>query len=302
MPDAGYHKISPCCNPHIPAQQGCNHEKDKEMSQDKDAIDFKRDKLFDYLQKFHTLAVGFSGGVDSTLLVAAAKQVLGDRVIAMTAQSPTHPQKELDHAAGIAEALGVRHIVFQTHEMEDVDFTANGPERCYHCKKILFGAMRDLADGEGLEHLAHGANLDDISDHRPGFRAAEELGVTAPLIEAGLTKQDIRHLAQRMGLPNWNRPAMACLATRVPYGEKLAPDVLRKIEQAESMIMRTGVRHCRVRHHGNLARIEIDMDENSRLIDETVRQNLIRQFRSIGYQFVCLDLEGYLSGKMNREL
>ena len=272
------------------------------MTRDMDEIDHKRDKLFDVLKKMSSLAVGFSGGVDSTLLVAAAKQVLGDRVIAMTAQSPTHPQKELDHATGIADALGVRHIVFPTHEMEDDAFTANGPERCYHCKKILFGAMQKVADSEGVEHLAHGANVDDMSDHRPGFRATAELGVTAPLIEAGLTKQDIRRLAERMGLPNWDRPAMACLATRVPYDVKLSPEILQKIEKAEALVLDTGVRYCRVRHHGNLARIEIDMAENGRVIDNSVRQNLIRQFRSIGYQFVCLDLEGYLSGKMNRGL
>ncbi len=272
------------------------------MTRDMDTIDHKRDKLFDYLKKLNTLAVGFSGGVDSTLLVAAAKQVLGDRVIALTAQSPTHPQKELDHAKGIADALGVRHIVFPTHEMEDDAFTANGPERCYHCKKILFGGMRKVADAEGVDHLAHGANVDDMSDHRPGFRAAKEIGVTAPLIEAGLTKQDIRRLAKKMGLPNWDRPAMACLATRVPYGVKLAPEVLHRIEKAEAIVMDTGVRHCRVRHHGNLARIEIDIEENGRVMDSSARQAIIRKFRSIGYQFVCLDLEGYLSGKMNREL
>jgi len=272
------------------------------MNQDRDPIDHKRDALFDQFQKMQSLAVGFSGGVDSTLLVAAAKQVMGDRVVAMTAQSPTHPQKELDHAADVAKTIGVRHIIFPTHEMEDAGFTANGPERCYHCKKILFSAMRIAADKEGLEYMAHGANLDDMSDHRPGFRAAEELGVSAPLIAAGLTKKDIRQVAQRMGLPNWDRPAMACLATRVPYCMELAPEILRKIERAETLVMETGVRHCRVRHHGNLARIEIDMDENRRLMDKKIRQNLIRQLRSMGYQFVCLDLEGYLSGKMNREI
>lgn len=272
------------------------------MARDKDALDRKNKSLLDSIKQRRSLAVGFSGGVDSTLLLAAARQVLGDAVIALTAISPTHPQKELDHARDIAKGLGIRHIVFPSNEMADTDFTANGPDRCYHCKKILFSAMRKFADDLGLENLAHGANLDDMSDHRPGFRAAEELGVAAPLIEAGLTKSDIRRLAQRMALPNWDRPAMACLATRIPYGVKITPGLLQQVEQAEALVCGTGVRHCRVRHHGNLARIEIDMADKERLMDEGVRQTLIEQFRSIGYQYVCLDLEGYLSGKMNREL
>jgi uncharacterized protein len=272
------------------------------MAQDKDTLDRKNIRLLDCIQQRKSLAVGFSGGVDSTLLLAVARQVLGDAVVALTAQSPTHPQKELDHARDIARGLGVRHIVFPTNEMEDADFAANGSDRCYHCKKILFGAMRKFADDLGVETLAHGANLDDMSDHRPGFRAAEELGVAAPLIEAGLTKSDIRRLARRMALPNWDRPAMACLATRVPYGVTITPELLHRVEQAEALVCGTGVRHCRVRHHGNLARIEIDMEDKECLMDPGVRQTLIEQFRSIGYQYVCLDLEGYLSGKMNREL
>lgn len=272
------------------------------MEHDRNSIARKKENLVSHIKQLKSLAVGFSGGVDSTLLLAVAKEALGDAVIAMTAQSPTHPLLELNHAKDVAGTLGVKHVVFPTLEMKDGDFTANGPERCYHCKKILFKAMRKVADDAGIENLAHGANLDDMSDHRPGFKAAEELEVRAPLIETAFSKSDIRRLAEIMGLPNWDRPAMACLATRIPYGVKIEEATLRQIETAEALVLKTGVRSCRVRHHGNLARIEIDMDEKAVLMDQVNRRKIMEGFRSIGYQFVCLDLEGYLTGKMNREL
>jgi len=267
-----------------------------------DSIESKKQRLFDYLRDMHSIAVGFSGGVDSTLLLAASQRVLGGRAIAMTAKSPTHPKGELDNAVAMAAALGVQHIIFETDEMQDPAFTANGPERCYHCKIRMFAAMRKAADEAGIETLAHGANVDDLSDHRPGLRAAEELGVVAPLSEAGLTKSDIRQLARMMGLPNWDRPAMACLATRVPYGVRIKPDMLETIAHAESFVRQSGVANCRVRHHGNLARIEIDPAEMQKIMGTKTRQKIIDGLHSCGYKFVCLDLEGYVSGKMNREL
>lgn len=267
-----------------------------------DQLGVKKERLLKHIKRLGSLAVGFSGGVDSTLLVAAARQVLGDRVLALTAESPTHPRKELANATALARTLGVRHVCIQTDEMQDPDFISNGPERCYYCKRRLFAAMRRVAQQEGIDHLAHGANVDDLSDYRPGNKAAEELGVLAPLNLAGLTKADIRQLAKQMGLPNWDRPAMACLATRIPYGDTIGAGTLEQIDRAERRVLKAGATYCRVRHHGNLARIEIYPDDMERLMQPDVRHDLIQDLKTIGYQYVCMDMEGYISGKMNREL
>lgn len=273
------------------------------MSQhDQDSMAIKKERLIRALKGIKSLAVGFSGGVDSTVLLAVSKQVLGDRVVAMTAISPVHPKREFDHAVQTAESLGVQHILFETDEMSDPMFTSNGSDRCYHCKRRLFKAMRVRADEAAIETIAHGANIDDLSDFRPGFKAAEELEVVAPLVDAGFTKNDIRKLARQLGLSNWDRPAMACLATRVPYGTTIDDAILDKIDRAEMLLLKTGIASCRVRHHGNLARIEIDMAQMEPLINKDMRARVIDGLRALGYKFVCLDLEGYESGKMNREL
>lgn len=260
----------------------------------------KKQKLWERLSAFPSVAIAFSGGVDSTLLLATAVKVLGGRVVAMTARSATHPTAESDAAASIARRIGVKLIMFDTPELDDPGFVANGPRRCYHCKKILFTSMRQHAADQNISLLAHGANVDDLSDFRPGFEAAEELGVQAPLIFAGLTKSDIRTLARDMHLPNWNRPAMACLATRIPYGVEIRSDILHQIAHAEAVLSRHGFNSCRVRHHGLLARIEIDAAQMDRLLNETTRREVVRALRESGYEFVALDLEGYVSGKMNR--
>ncbi len=262
----------------------------------------KKDYLYNCLKQYSSMAVAFSGGVDSTLLLAAAYQVLGNGVIAMTAQSPTHPAEELEMAVSMARKLGVRHILFQTDEMADPHFAANGPDRCYHCKKAIFSIMRLEADKEGIQILAHGVNVDDFSDFRPGLKAAKENSVAAPLSDAGLTKADIRQLAKGMGLANWDRPAMACLATRIPYGTVIQPEALDRIQRAETIVRRFGVAHCRVRHHGHLACIEVDAASMEGLIDPNRRQQIVSELRDMGYLHVCLDLEGYVTGKMNREL
>lgn len=257
-------------------------------------------RLAAVLKPFQSLAVAFSGGVDSSLLLAVAHRELGERVVGMTARSPTHPQSETDGAIAMARQIGVRHVVFYSNVMEDADFVANGPGRCYHCKKLIFAGMEMVARKIGIGHLVHGANLDDLQDTRPGFQAAEEFGVTAPLVEAGLTKSAVRELARQLGLPNWNRPAMACLATRIPYGTPIALKTLGQIERAEAVIARIGIDQYRVRHHGNLARIEIARDEIARLNDDDVRREIVQRLKALGFDFVCLDLEGYVSGKMNR--
>lgn len=262
----------------------------------------KQLKLFAQLEGYGALAVAFSGGVDSALLLAAAKQVLGEGVVAMTAKSPTHPARELDLAEEMAKKIGVKHIIFDTNEMEDAAFAANSPQRCYHCKRVLFSTMKAQARKVGIETIAHGVNLDDLSDFRPGIQAAKELDVAAPLVQAGLTKLNVRQLARQMGLDNWQRPAMACLATRIPYGTPIATDLLARIDTAEEILWRLGVPYCRVRHHGAIARIEVRASDLERLTRTAIRGEIVDQLRALGYEHVCLDLEGYLSGKMNREL
>lgn len=267
-----------------------------------DSIESKKSQLYKYLKELQSLVVGFSGGVDSSLLLAAAHQVLGDRVIAMTATSATHSKREMDYAVKLAEEIGVRHLFFETDEMGDVQFTSNGPERCYHCKKRLFSGMRRLADELGFETLSHGANVDDHSDYRPGLKAADELNVKAPLSQVGLTKPEIRALAKSMGLSSWDRPSMACLATRVPYGVVIEQQLLVRIDQAETIVRQAGASHCRVRHHGNIARIELNETDMEKLMRPKIRQKITKGIRTLGYKFVCIDMEGFESGKMNREL
>ena len=272
------------------------------MTSDDRLFEIKKIHLFNNLNNFHAIAVALSGGVDSTLLLAAAHHVLGDGAIAITAKSGTHPSGELEMAVALARQMNVRHIVIETDELDDPNFVSNGPDRCYFCKKRFLTAMIGCARQEGVDVLAHGMNLDDMSDYRPGIRAAEELGVVAPLAQAGFLKSDIRRLARQMELPNWNRPAMACLATRVPYGTRIQKEVLSKIDQAEQVVRQLGVGNCRVRDHGNLACIEVDPDEIEILTGGQVRQQIVELLKGLGYQHVSIDMEGYRSGKLNRDL
>lgn len=262
----------------------------------------KEERLKRCLERYDTLGVAFSGGVDSTLLLAAAQRVLGQRVVALTGLSELHPSGEKEQAIEMARRLGVRHLLFETQELADPRFTANPPERCYHCKIGLFNTMRRQVEALGIGTLAHGANVDDLSDFRPGFKAAKEMGIVAPLIDAGLSKAEIRLLARRMGLPNWNRPAMACLASRIPYGTSIEKRLLARLDQAETALHKLGISHCRVRHHGSLARIEVDPADVIRLAEPRLRAEVVTALRALGYAHVCLDLEGYSSGKMNRDL
>ena len=256
--------------------------------------------LKDILKRFQHLMVAFSGGADSTFLLAVSKTVLNKNVVAVTGASPVHPARETLLAKHLAQKLGVQHQVIQTREMEIEQFICNDDDRCYVCKKSLILEMKKIAENSHIPHIAHGANIDDLHDFRPGFTAAQEFGVVSPLIDAGLTKNEIRELSREMGLETWNKPSSPCLATRLPYGTRITGDVLKKIESAENILMDHGVFHCRVRHHGDTARIETDENGRSLLSQADIAKDIAGKIKSVGYAHVCLDLEGYVQGNMNR--
>jgi uncharacterized protein len=240
--------------------------------------------------------------VDSTLLVAAAVDVLGDRVLAVTAHSPTYPRSEAAAAAELVTSLGARHRVIETRELSDPAYAANPPDRCYHCKSELLSRLLDVAREEGLEAVLEGSNADDRGDTRPGLRAVSELGIRSPYIEAGLGKDDIRAIARERGLPNWDKPAMACLASRIPYGEQITAERLGRVERAEEALRAMGLAHVRVRDHGTVARIEVGDPDFGRLLDPDLRGRVIAALKAAGYSYVALDLEGYRTGAMNETL
>jgi uncharacterized protein len=262
----------------------------------------KKAHLINILNSYNSILVAFSGGVDSTFLLAVARQVAGSKVVSVTLGSPFIPRRELAAAAAIADRIGVPHVILQLEILNDEAITANTKERCYYCKKKLCIALRRLADEEKIETLVHGANLDDRGDYRPGLRAAEEMGVVSPLMAAGLTKSDIRLLSREMGLETWQKPAMACLATRIPYETPITKAALHQIEAAEEVLQTLGFETCRVRHHGDVARIEVAPEALETVLKETIRTDIIRLFRQIGYLHVTLDLEGYAPGRMNRRI
>lgn len=266
------------------------------------SIENKKKRLVKILKSFDYLTVALSGGVDSAVLLAEAHTVLGDRVVAVTARSAIHPDRELTDAAKIAADLGVAHVIVDSNEIDRSEFVANTPERCYICKNIVFRQLMDLASQNGFPNLAHGANADDRGDYRPGMKAARELGVAAPLMDAGLTKADIRQIARQHELFVWDKPAMACIATRFPYGTPITLAKVEQIKQAEQVLVTAGLDGCRVRHHGDVARIEVPLDQLPALVADPLRQRIVDQLRPIGFLHVALDLEGYVSGSMNRAL
>jgi pyridinium-3,5-biscarboxylic acid mononucleotide sulfurtransferase len=269
---------------------------------DKTIASRKKEALINGLSNFDSLMVAFSGGIDSAFLLSAAREALGEKVSAATAVSPIHPRREQDEAVRFARDRGIDHILFKTDEMEIPEFVANGIDRCYYCKKALCGKLLRIAGERGIAPVAHGANLDDLEDYRPGLRAAEEAGVIAPLIDARLTKEEIRFLAKEMGLSEWNKPARACLASRFPYGCLITEKGLEMVESAEEFLSDQGVASVRVRHHGTVARIEVDPSEIDRIANQDTRKAISERLRRIGFAHVALDLEGYVSGKMNREI
>ena len=263
----------------------------------------KLDSLRRAVRSLDKVAVAFSGGADSTFLLAVCADVLGaENVLAVTAVSATYPAEERDWAEWFGRELGVRHILLDTDEFADEQFLANPPERCYFCKKDFYGKLVQRVRDEGLTHIVDGSNLDDQGDYRPGMKAKNEFGVKSPLAEAGLTKAEIRRHSKRLGLPTWNKPANPCLASRFPYGERITADGVRMVGAAERFLRELGFPLVRVRHHGKLARIEVDPKKVRRLMAPEVRAKVNAHLRQLGYTWVSVDLTGYRMGSLNEAL
>lgn len=260
----------------------------------------KTDRLRAILADMDGCVIGFSGGVDSTLLFAVAAELLGERALAVTATSQTYPERELDEARELAGRIGGRHLVIVSEELDIPEFRDNPRNRCYYCKKELFGKLREIAGREGLGHVLDGTNCDDAGDHRPGRTAAAELGVRSPLEEAGFTKQDIRDLSLYMGLTTWDKPAFACLSSRFPYGTAITPARVGQVGRAEESLRGLGFRTLRVRYHGSVARIELGEEEFGRAAG-IHRDEVVRAVKAAGFTYVALDLQGYRTGAMNEE-
>ena len=258
--------------------------------------------LLEGLRALPSLVVAYSGGVDSAYLAVAATRALGDRVLCVTADSPSYPERHRRIAHEIARQFGLRHEIIRTDELDRPAYRANGPDRCYHCKHELYSALTSLAHERGIAAIADGNNADDRGDYRPGRRAAREFGVISPLDAAGLTKADIRELSHRDGLPTWDEPASACLSSRIPYFSEVTDEKLRTIERAEEALRALGFRVLRVRHHDAVARIELGRDEMPRALEPEMADAIDRALRAIGYRYVTLDLKGYRLGSLNEGL
>lgn len=260
----------------------------------------KYDLLLGRLAEYESVLVAYSGGIDSTLLAVAAHVVHGHRCLAVLASSDTYPAHEVEYASALASDLGLRLFQVETHELVDPKFRRNDIDRCYYCKSELFSLLRTVADHKGLRHVMDGSSLDDLADFRPGTRAAKEYGVLSPMADAGLTKDDIRNIASSLGLPNWDKPSMACLASRFPYGEEITEGKLNRVAAAEAAIRALGFRQLRVRAHSDLARLEVGPDEFERAWE--TRAEIASALKSAGFTFAAVDLEGYRSGSLNEGL
>jgi len=274
---------------------------DLDMLDSKEALR-KKQVLLDNLRALDSLIVAFSGGVDSTFLLAVAHEALGKKVIAVTAHSIIYPRSEMEEAVAFARRRGIEHVLLASEACHLPEFAANPPERCYFCKKYLFGRLREIAGQRGIRSIAHAANMDDFDDFRPGWKAAVEMGGIAPLVDARLTKEEIRTLSKEMGLATWDKPSMACLASRVPYGEPITETKLRMIGEAEKEIASHGFTQYRVRHHGPVARIELQGPDLKRIMESEIRERIVAKLKELGFLYVTLDLEGYVTGSMNRAL
>ncbi len=262
----------------------------------------KLEKLEAYIRELGSLAIGFSGGVDSTFLLAVAYEVLGNNVIAVTGADASVPERELKEAKAFCDERGIRHIICTVDPLKEEGYRHNSPDRCYFCKHGIFTEVKKIADENDIRYMAEGSNMDDIGDYRPGLKAAAELSVKSPLRECGLYKNDIRMISKAMGLPTWSKPAYACLASRFVYGEEITEKKLRMIDEAEQFLIEKGFLEERVRIHGNMARIEVPAKDILRLSEDKMRAAVCEKFKEIGFLFVTLDLEGYRLGSMNATL
>jgi uncharacterized protein len=265
-------------------------------------MDAKVEQLKSNLAQSDGLLVAFSAGVDSTFLLKIAHMVLGDQATALTATSPTVPPGELDAAKAFTAVLGCRHVIIDSHEMENPSFAQNPANRCFFCKDELYRICQDQARRLGIKTIVDGTNLDDLKDHRPGLQAADALGIRHPLVEAEMTKDDIRRFSRELGLPTWDKPSSPCLSSRFPYGTEITLKKLKKVGACELYLKELGFREFRVRYHDDLARIEVAPGELHRLVEEDTREAVVRRFKQVGFNYISLDLQGFRSGSLNEAL
>jgi uncharacterized protein len=260
----------------------------------------KKRELYDILSTMDEAIVAFSAGIDSTFVLACAHEVLGDKVLAVTAASETFPERELQEAIELAKQLGVRHEIIEIKEMENPNFVANNPDRCYHCKAGLYSRLTDLAKERGIRFVLDGANMDDLGDYRPGRQAAKDYSIRSVLQEAEFFKEELREVAREMGLPNWNKPSFACLSSRIPYGNLITLDKVGQLDRGEDKLRSLGFKQIRIRHHDNIARVEVLREELARAVEYA--DEITEILKAEGFTYVTLDLQGYRSGSMNETL
>lgn len=261
----------------------------------------KFDNLLAYLKRLEYVAIAFSGGVDSAFLLAAAKMALGDKAVGITIDSPALPRYELDDAISIARLIGVRHVIVKSEEIEEA-VKKNPRNRCYFCKKIEFGMVKKTAEGLGIKYILDGSNADDLQDYRPGMKAISELQVRSPLLDVQMTKNEIREFSKDLKLPTWNKPAYACLFSRIPYGQEIKLEDLEKVEKSEKFFIDRGIRTIRVRCHGELARIEVAAPDRHKLVTEPFASEITQTLKSYGFKYVTLDIQGYRMGSLNEAI